>query len=342
MILGDVLSAIRAYGLPARAVSFAKAERRRDEDWADLVDRLAAQFEPGMAAAFVAACQALRDKTDVEALAAAIQVGDMAAVEAAIGLTGASYVGVFEHVRDAFEAGAQAAAEFYSAPRITVSFELLNPRTDEFLATYGMNLIREISEETRRAIQAAVRQGVVDGIPPAEIARDVREVVGYGLTEKQAQAIMNFQAELERGDPAALKRALRDRRFDPTVTRMLQTGEPLSREQVNRMVGRYEERWRKFRAEMIARTESLRATNMGAFEAIRQSAERGDIPADAVIRRWIIARDERTCPICKAIPGMDDAGRGLLEDFATPAGAKHLPPAHPMCRCAVTLTIGVD
>lgn len=72
------------------------------------------------------------------------------------------------------------------------------------------------------------------------------------------------------------------------------------------------------RTEMIARTEILRSSNLGAqavYEANRD-----------VITAWefIATKDERTCPEC-----------GPLDGNQYPLGEGPQPPLHPNCRCSV-------
>lgn len=71
------------------------------------------------------------------------------------------------------------------------------------------------------------------------------------------------------------------------------------------------------RLEMIARTEILRGSNMGAM-AIYQAN-----PDVLSGWSWLATKDERTCPICGELDGQSF-------DFDSTQGA---PPAHPRCRC---------
>ena len=96
----------------------------------------------------------------------------------------------------------------------------------------------------------------------------------------------------------------------------------------------------KFRAEMIARTETIWAWNEGARQGYEQSG---------VVTRleWLASDDERTCQWC---PQMDGKVISIEEDFlnkgddfvgseggvltASYDSVGH-PPLHPMCRCTV-------
>jgi hypothetical protein len=86
------------------------------------------------------------------------------------------------------------------------------------------------------------------------------------------------------------------------------------------MVDAYARKYRKYRAETIARTESMRALNMGTQEAWRQAVQDGKIVEDLIRRFWKVAHDERTCPVCKPIPEMNPNGVKLAQPFATPRG----------------------
>jgi len=70
------------------------------------------------------------------------------------------------------------------------------------------------------------------------------------------------------------------------------------------------------RTEMIARTEILRASNLGAMTVYDANK---DI-IDSV--KILVTNDERTCEICAPLDGEDVGDEGL-------------PPFHPQCRCTV-------
>jgi hypothetical protein len=79
------------------------------------------------------------------------------------------------------------------------------------------------------------------------------------------------------------------------------------------------------RAELIARTESMRAANEGQREAWDQAVEAGLLPDDAR-KVWIAAGDP--CPECEVLDGEEvDLG----EDY--PGDGGDGPPLHPNCRC---------
>ena len=166
---------------------------------------------------------------------------------------------------------------------VVIGFDQANFRAVRHLQEERLRFVREFTDEQRRATQSALSDGIERGLNPRAQARNFRSSIG--LTAKQQSAVQNFRRLLNRaseGDEEALTRQLRDRRFDRTVRRAIRTGEPLTKTQVERMVGRYRERYVLYRSEVIARTESLRAVHSANDEAYRQSIDEGQIEARGI------------------------------------------------------------
>lgn len=77
------------------------------------------------------------------------------------------------------------------------------------------------------------------------------------------------------------------------------------------------------RAEVIARTETIAASNAGALESYRASGVVGG-------KQWLTAEDDRVSEDCAA---NGEAGTVAI-DAAFPSGAS-APPDHPNCRCTI-------
>jgi len=77
---------------------------------------------------------------------------------------------------------------------------------------------------------------------------------------------------------------------------------------------------RKWRLNAIARTETMRASNYGRYEAWKKSRV-------VIGKEWVTAFDDRTCPECAASDG-DQAP--LEKPFRN---GVLMPPLHPNCRC---------
>jgi hypothetical protein len=224
---------------------------------------------------------------------------------------------------------------------MTMTFDFLNPESLAFLQSYTFNLIREVNKETRLAVQDILIRAFQQGGHPKVIAREIREFIG--LTRRQAQAVDNYRAMLESGNVeqmrTALERSLRDGRFDRSVLRSIEQGARLPQDRIDHMVERYRERALQNRAVMIARTETIRASNAGS-QAVWDQAKKQGLLGDETRKRWLVAFDERTCEICKEIARLNKAGVPLNSSFQSSMGPIEAPPAHPNCRCSVGLDFG--
>lgn len=342
---------------------------KADRDALNGAEAFAASLEPKLRKAFLAAVEATKGKADIKKLAAAIASGNIAEVLAALGLTDieAAYAGLRDEVRAGISTAATAAS---ASIALSFRFDALATPVVDFLRAYSYRLIREVTKEQVSTIRGIMHDGMVKGVNPRTTAREVRTSIG--LTGKQYQAVARFRAELEtfhqrksagswnlggkisraaggaqtmevdaEGNPldGIFSRRLRDYRYDGVLQRAIAQRKPLTPEQIDRMVAAYERKYLRYRSETIARTEALRAANEGNRLAWEQAAEQGKVQAALVRRRWIVAKDERACPVCRPIPRLNagDEGFGIPpgQSFQTPKGAVAVPPAHPNCRCVV-------
>lgn len=219
-------------------------------------------------------------------------------------------------------------------------FNATNPRISGFAERVAATRVREMSNDVQGVIREVVRRETLAGTNPRDAARTIRQAIG--LTARQEQAVRNYRAALESRDSAALQRALRDRRFDPTIARAIRNETPLSARQIERMTERYRERFVKYRSEAIARTEATRTVNGAAKEYLEGYIEEGTIAREQVRRFWHYTKDERTRVSHRQIPALNENGRGMDEPFRTPLGPLMYPgdPSAPPemtvnCRCTV-------
>lgn len=338
------------------------------------VEALAQKLEPGLAKAILDALTAQGDAVPVDALIAALESGDVGKVVALLDTpeVTAAFAKLTPTLQGAVYAGGTLGAGTIAAQMRGVSFvfDQLNPRLLTWLQTYNLGLIREISAQTKEGIREYLLAGMTAGRNPKDVAREVKTVIG--LTDRQARAVYNFRRELETfhlkqsaggwnlggkvdrvnntqvlipnedGQPSdgINQRRLRDFRFDGQLQRAMQTGKPLSQEQIDKMVAAYQRKYLAYRSRTIARTEAIRTTNMGVQDAWRQAIEAGKVPEELVRKRWFVTRDERLCKVCGPIPKMNpDRGVTMGAPFNTPKGPMTLPPAHPNCRCSVVFRV---
>jgi hypothetical protein len=185
-----------------------------------------------------------------------------------------------------------------------------------------------------------LQRGLTAGDDPFAIARQIRSSIG--LTRRQEAAVSNYERMLRALDPEALDRKLRDRRSDGTVERAIRNDKTLTEAQIRSLVDRYRDRYVKYRANVIARTESIRAVQGAQWELFQDMINKGQIDARQVRRTWIHTGDAHVRNAHLQIPSMNPRGVGQAETFTSPLGPI-LYPGDPnalaantiQCRCAV-------
>lgn len=183
---------------------------------------------------------------------------------------------------------------------VRVSFDEMNPAAFEWAGTRSAALVTEVTASTREAIRAIVQRAFAEGLPPREAAKLIRDVIG--LTSRDARAVQRrYEAAIRGGlSPQAAQDAAK----------------------------RYADQLHRRRALVIARTETIAASNAGQQELWRQAVEAKQLKKSQR-KAWIATGDERTCPQCGP---MDGQTVPVLESFSLGD-----PPAHPLCRCTTGL-----
>lgn len=240
--------------------------------------------------------------------------------------------------------GSEVAEAMSKALGIQVSFDAVNTYAVAAMQRNRLDLVREFTAQQRAATREALLDGIRRGINPREQARAFRDSIG--LTQRQQRAVANYRRLLEQNSSEALTRRLRDARFDRTLSAAIRNDQPLSRQQIDRMVARYGERALKHRSETIARTEALRAVHEGAEENLRQALSNGVLKAEDLKRIWNTAKDER---VRKSHAFMHRQERAVGEPFTSGSGASlRYPgdseaPAEEVigCRCVVATRVSL-
>jgi hypothetical protein len=211
-------------------------------------------------------------------------------------------------MREAMRQAGQGSLELLPGYQIDYSFDMLNPRAVDWLSVNSASLVTGVTDNTVEALRYILRRSFVDGIPPRDAAVLIRKVVG--LLPQHATAVYNYRQEL-------IAKGMVPRRIDD-------------------LVEGYADRLLTFRAEMIARTETIRAASMGQHEGWRQAVGDGLLDPARTRRKWIVTPDDRLSrDRCAPMAGQQ---RGLEEEFQTGLGNYVLtPPSGPNCRCAVGL-----
>lgn len=245
-----------------------------------------------------------------------------------------------DHLHDSYVKSGQQAMQWLDdrVPDALIRFDQTNYRAVAKAQAQRYELIQGFDQEQRDVTRRVVMDGLREGVNPKAMAKSLRQSIG--LTDAQSRYVEKYRRELETGDfSAALRRELSDGRSDKLLRRLRSEGGALSQEQIDAMAERYRQGWVKYRAETIARTESLRAAHEGHAEAMKQAVERGDIDAEQLENEWHSgprsknARDQHLAMNHRRVP--------FGTDFVMPDGTRMSGPGDPRggakhtanCRC---------
>jgi hypothetical protein len=235
-----------------------------------------------------------------------------------------------EGIEIAFEGGTiMAGGDIAETIGVIPSLDPLAPSVADFLERHKVSLIREVSHETRLAINESVgRAFTTAGGAPRDVAVPIREIL---TTEQSASHLINTSGLTRRQSRAV------DRYLDGLL------GNGVPRREAIRRAKQYADRQLRYRAMNISRTEILRTANAGHQSLFEQGLDQGLLNPITHRKVWITSADDRVCPICSPMNGKTVAIiQNFAVDFPRATGIgktenrKH-PPAHPSCRCTMAI-----
>lgn len=297
------------------------------------LDALIDVFAPKIRAAFMAAIADVVDNAILQAVIDAIQNGDPAQAFRALGMSDASMRPLDAMLEEAFETGGVMTGRTFPKYLHTASgkavfrFNVRNSRAEAYLRDKSSSLITSISEGARINVQTVLQAGMRAGANPRTVALDIvgridpstgKRVGGViGLSPGQLDWVDSTRTKLETLDNNYFKLELRDKRFDNTVVKAINSGTPLPKEIVDKLTLRYKQNALKYRGDMIGRTEAMQSLNASEYEASLQAVDSGAVSEDAVTREWDSAGDARVRLTHMILNGQR---RGLREPFKSPSG----------------------
>ena len=298
--------------------------------------KLLAKLERKLSLSYIIGINNIRDSVKQKEVVQALQAGQVSSVQNLVDRerVNASMADFKKDLRLAYVSGGELAE---NAGGIDIQFNPFDNVTSTFINAYVANKVVEITDDIQKTIGETALINVSNGVNPLVTAREIRGSIG--LTTNQYKAVQRYRENLENLDSYALERKLRDKRFDSTVSRAIQNDTPLSKEQINKMVKRYEQRYIKYRSETIARTESTRLTNQGDSEYWQQVEKDGRIPSQALRSFWIYTKDGKARETHSTIPSLNPDGVPFNTEFRTLVGAVKRPGTFPVageninCRC---------
>lgn len=256
-------------------------------------------FEPSFIEAFLAWVARLLGVVTRETVEQALELGIPTPILNAMTKAGPLDLGVMQA---AVAEAKVAAGEVPARLGLQAVFNVEDPHFQVAVEQAGATDIRGIEEETKQAVREIVGLARRSGWHPYEFAPLVRDTVG--LTTRQARAVVNLYQGQQADQGEARAQILADR---------------------------YATRLQGQRAKTIARTETLKAANLGRIASFEQAANNGLFARDRAQLEWLAAMDDRTCALCAALNGE-----------RTPIGSTfdgELPPRHPNCRCVTVLVL---
>jgi SPP1 gp7 family putative phage head morphogenesis protein len=265
----------------------------------DILDA-ADDAEPRLRAAIRRALQAMRAKVpNLEEMLAAGQI-DQAIQAAAIPIPPE----VVDTIRRALHTVSATTAR-RAAVNVNLAFNQVNPAVTRWAEQHAARLVTQITATNREAIRAAVTAALQEGIHPRITARHIETLIG--LLPRHAAAV--------------------DRLFRSSIT------SGVTESHAAKVAARKADQLLTWRAEMIARTETITAANMGQHVTWQTATDLGLLQAPRTV--WVATSDTRTCPICAALDGaVVDLGGSYtgINQVTT-----QTPTIHQSCRCTLTL-----
>ena len=304
---------------PVRAVNPTAQDLEKaatvDDEFYLLVHRIADRLEPRMRRRFLEAVGNVQDVTVLHDIEAALTSGRLAAAEDAIpwaklevGLAVAA-----DTIRETLEtAGEAAAVELGAALGFELRFDATNPLAVRWARDNAARLVTEVTESTRLAVRELIERAFVEQRPPRETARLVRDVVG--LHSRDVAAVDRFRDQL--------------------------IAQGVDGEALEKRVAKYSNACLRRRSMVIARTETLNASNMGQQTLWDQAVKARHLNPDRTRKIVVVSPDDRLCgSVCEPMPYMPENQDVKVDgEFTTGDGRKQLAPTfHPQCRCATAL-----
>ena len=313
--------------------------------------------------AFLQAVSTAVNSASVKLISDALSRGDYDQALDILGITPEAFDTVAESIDSAYRASGRGIGQWISGVSeadIQFQFKVGNPVAAAWLQHKSSTFVTEIGEAQRAAVREALASGMERGLNPRTVALDIagRRLKGQnqrtggivGLTKRQTRTVLKIKSDFESADldamRAYLRLKLRDRRFDGKVRRAIKSGKPLSREDINRIAGRYSDKALKWRADNIARTEATQAFHAAQDHAFGQAIESGHVEPQNVVKTWISARDDRVRFSHSVLNGQQTSHEGV---FVSPIGSMMKHPGDrslgasaddtAQCRCRLTYTV---
>lgn len=331
---------------------------------------IATTQERQMESAFLEAIADIKGTVKMRQLEALIADNNVDGVIKLLGLEPQAFEGMGEQLVQSYRVGGMTGASqiglFPSTiGDISLRFSMRSPAAENWLAKESSKLITEMAETQKEVVRATLLDGMANGDNPRRTALDLVGTVqpkggrvgGFvGLTTQQQGWINNARLELESLSPRYFSRELRDKRFDAMIRKAIATDTPLSSAQINKIIIRMQDKALKYRADVIARTESIKALKAGQYESVLQAIDKGEVDAQDVTKEWDATENTIGGRTRDSHVLMEGQKRAIKTPFDFPYISKSLPdgqaqfpsddslgaPASQLIQCRCKLKIVID
>lgn len=322
---------------------------------------------PAVQKIFLEAMQKIVDRAAIQEMVIAIELNDPERLFRATGFSSASLNPILDAIEkiylDAAETTSSTFPQRIRTPTglMMFQFDMRNPRVEEDLKRFSSALVTRITDEARDNVREILQQGMIAGKNPRKTALDIvgridpvtKKRIGgvIGLTNNQTRWVQNTERYLNSLDPTYFNLKLRDKRFDSIVKKAIQNKKPLKSEDVEKIVIAYKNRALKYRAETIARTETIQSLNRGEYMAAARVIQEGGLASDAIRKYWDDAGDGKVRHSHRVMGAKYNSEKGipLDEPFEFANGMKMMYPGDSSlgadvgeianCRCALRMKV---
>lgn len=271
------------------------------DDWTAL-ERLYTRLSPRVRHAIL---RALSQGVDPATLAAAVTRLDVEEIVRLVALPDDARQEVAAQLARGVHSGMMAAATEFAAADLFAS----NPEVARYAEMQAARLIRYLTETQRQAVYDVLNRGFRVALTPQQMAEEIARTVG--LLPAHAVAVVNFRAGLEERE--------------------------LSGKRIAALTDSYARRLRQYRANNIARTETMTALSAGQQAATETLVREGVIDPREYVKGWVVTRSDKTCLRCRSMNGQKvEIGERFVE-LGTGTRVMY-PPLHPACRCEAQVT----
>jgi hypothetical protein len=272
------------------------------------LDLIATSQERLMLKAFSDSVSDIKNTTKLSQLERLIASNDVEGAIRLLGLDPSAFEGVEEQIYQSYRRGGLTGAIQLgdittSVGAITARFDISAPQAVEWVRNSSGRLITEMVDGQADVVRETLAGNLDKGINPRQSALDLigrvnaqgaRVGGNIGLTTQQAAWVQSAREELSDLNGNYLTRELRDKRLDPLVRRAIADGKPLTPQQIESAITGMQSKTLKYRGEVIARTESIKALRAGQHESLLQAVNKGDGEPSDIKRTWDASADTRT------------------------------------------------